>query len=613
MKKTMAVLIALITVLLSFPISTSAAQTNIEEIILSEIQQLVDMDDYPKNTADKGVYLLTLVEHGYTQDGFVDGNTLYFYLYNPSCKDISSTGLNYVQMAVGWDEKGMPSRFGKYGLVIEGAALDGLYIRAKLKVKAKSLANISGGVRRYGVTEIELQEDAAYDAESYSVGYSFAFKGYGNTLTCERSSYLTLKLDVGHTSYLTGDSVLGKGYSNQVSSVYFSVPREIEEKYGALYNIEYEYYKYRTSPMLVTTNEEFYNEMLKCVGKTADKDDWPIGIQASIADAMSGSTFYFHYGHMNWLDDIAYDPTCDLLSTVFLSSTLDAGETLISSEEMTDYFQGYKSSVTTEKVRGYSVDLFDMTQYTAKDHYVLEKKTRDDVFDMDSFADTHNWFQGVFNYGLFYDKDKHDETIANAKFIQPVSSADFVADDFSKQFLVSKNDVVSLARYCQEAERNNENVYLLRFATSDCYTQNVMKLNAFGKQPVNNLKAWYNDPSGKRVSTTDLAFIEEDVYLDFDIITLGFSDDGKDITTLGVVMSPTDIIPELDGIQTGGDAPPTVDDWKDMARKIAGIAMIVAVALLIIWFVGKLGKVEELRTNREIRKHLKDQNRNDRK
>jgi hypothetical protein len=360
--------------------------------------------------------------------------------------------------------------------------------------------------------------------------------------------------------------------------------------------------------MLVTTDEAFCKEMLKCVGKTADKDDWPIGISAIYVNN-SGSKTYFHYGHLNWLDDILTDPTCDLLSTVFFSSTLDEGETLISSAEMTEYFQGYKSSVTTEKVRGYSVDLFDMTQYTEKDHYVFEKKTRDDVFDMDSFADTHNWFQGVFNYGLFYDKDKYDETIANAKFIQPVSSADFVVDDFSKQFLVSKNDVVSLAKYCQDAERNDENVYLLRFATSDCYTQNVLPFGRGNeKQLANTILAWYNDASGKRVSTDALAFIEEDVYLDFDIITLGFSDDGVDITTLGVVMSPVDVFPDLEGIQTGNDRFPT-DMIPDM-RKIIGVLMVVAAAFLLIVLVRKIGQA---RTNQQLQKFLKDQHRNRRK
>ena len=612
MKRILALVIALLAVILTFPVS--AAEKSIEDMIYEEVIQLVDIKDYPADPTDTEIYLLSLVEHGYTKDGWASDNALYLYLYNPSCKEISNSELNTVQMASSWDEDGKPNGFRKYSLCVEGSALNGLYIRAKVGVSAKTVARVANSKRLYGITEFELLEDSSYsainatDATAYEVGYSYAFSGYGDSITCERTSYLTITLNVEHTSYLTGDSALGIGYSNQVSSVYFSVPREIEEKYGALYNIEYEYYKYRTSPMLVTTNETFYKEMLACVGKTADKDDWPIGIQATYYEGMSGTNFYFHYGHMNWLDDIFNDPTCDLISTVFLSSTLNEGDQLVSSEALTAYFQNYKSSATTEKVRGYSVDLFDMSQYADNDHYIYEKKTRDDVFDMDSFADTHNWYQGVINYGLFYDKDMHDETITNAKYIQPVTSADFVVADFSKEFLVSENDIVSLAKYCQNAEKNSENVYLLRFATSDCYTQDVLQLYPFWKLSVDNLKAWYNDSTGKRVSTKALTFIEEDVYLDFDIISLGFSDDGEDVTTIGVVMSPVDIFPNLEGIQTSPDPIPVPDD--DTWKKLLAIILLAVGALGIARLVGKLGEIGQAKTNREIRKYLKNQNKN---
>ena len=409
MKRILALVIALLAVILTFPVS--AAEKSIEDMIYEEVIQLVDIKDYPADPTDTEIYLLSLVEHGYTKDGWASDNALYLYLYNPSCKEISNSELNTVQMASSWDEDGKPNGFRKYSLCVEGSALNGLYIRAKVGVSAKTVARVANSKRLYGITEFELLEDSSYsainatDATAYEVGYSYAFSGYGDSITCERTSY-----------------------------------------------------------------------------------------------------------------------------------------------------------------------------------------------------------QGVINYGLFYDKDMLDETITNAKYIQPVTSADFVVADFSKEFLVSENDIVSLAKYCQNAEKNSENVYLLRFATSDCYTQDVLQLYPFWKLSVDDLKAWYNDSTGKRVSTKALTFIEEDVYLDFDIISLGFSDDGEDVTTIGVVMSPVDIFPNLEGIQTGPDPIPVPDD--DTWKKLLAIILLAVGALGIARLIGKLGEIGQAKTNREIRKYLKNQNKN---
>ena len=196
MKRILVLLIALVIVILSVP--AVAAESSIDDIVYNEVKQLVDIKDYPRNSKDSGIYLLSLVESGYTEKGFANDNALYLYLYNPSCKDVKTSELNTVQMAYSWDANGKPNAFRKYALTVEGTALGGLYIRAKVGVSAKTVATVKNGVRLYGITEFELLEDSEYnftDATAYEVGYSFAFSGYGNSMKCERTSYLTISLN----------------------------------------------------------------------------------------------------------------------------------------------------------------------------------------------------------------------------------------------------------------------------------------------------------------------------------------------------------------------------------------------------------------------------------
>lgn len=382
MKRILALVIALLAVILTIPVS--AAEKSIEDMIYEEVIQLVDIKDYPADPTDTEIYLLSLVEHGYTKDGWASDNALYLYLYNPSCKEISNSELNTVQMASSWDEDDKPNGFRKYSLCVEGSALNGLYIRAKVGVSAKTVATVANSKRLYGITEFELLEDSSYsainetDATAYEVGYSYAFSGCGDSITCERTSYLTITLNVGHTSYLTGDSALGIGYSNQVSSVYFSVPKEIEKKYGALYNIEYEYYKYRTAPMLLTTDSAFYDVMYPLLGKVADLEEWDVKIFASNNLNMTAGTMIPVYGAINDLTFINSEPAVEQFDILLPADTLEAGKVMVSSEEITKYFKNYKTNYAVGTVRGYSKALFDLTKYTENNHKVSETKTRDD-------------------------------------------------------------------------------------------------------------------------------------------------------------------------------------------------------------------------------------------
>ena len=603
---------------------------SLESAIFEEVNKLVDIEKYPVNPNDDGIYLLSLVEHGYTKGVWSSENALYLYFYNPSKKPIKETGLNTVQMADGWKEGNVPTSFRKYGIKVEGAALDGLYIRAKVNVPATSIVRMNNGDRIYGITEFELLEDAqigianATNAQSYAVGYVYSFSGSGETLSCELTSYLTLTLNVGTTSYLTGDSAKGVGYSNQVSSVYFSIPRELEKKYGSLYSVKYEYYKARSAPIFVTTNKDCYNALEGVVGDRVNEEDWadwPVWIKGKKDGTNNTYTYPIVYGRSFTSSGSLLFPKCkptlDLISAVFLVDEINAGKNLVTSNELEDYYTNYQSKSTNDTYRGYSKDLISELEYSPK-RFVLEKNI-DDAFSLPSYDDTHKWYEKLYDYGFWYwlSSDNYDETLSDVKYIQALSVADFSTDDFSETFLVSNNDVQDLKKYTENASKNDQNTYLLRFAFSDSYSQN---------RPYLLLNKDYN-PTGVEVntvvptkksqlcdeisvfwnggSTKDIAVIETDLYLDFDIISLGFSDDGKDITTFGVVMSPVDVFPDLEGIQI--DKAPFPEIPKPNFGLILSVILVVALVLLVIFIIDRYDKYEQTDSLNKIQKHLTNQ------
>ena len=234
MKKTLSFFLAVVFCFSLLIPSAFAAESSLEQ----ELANVINLADYPADPNDTDVYLITLMEKGYNGTGFDSSSGIYVYLYNPSKRIFnSSTALNTMSFAKDFASDGSPCDFEKYRLGLIESARDGVFIKAKVEAKASELVINSEGARHYAVSEIELFEDGHYNtnAQAYKCGYDFAFTGSGENLKCKRTSFLVINLDVKSTSYITGDSALGQNYSNMISSVYFSVPKAIELKYGKLF------------------------------------------------------------------------------------------------------------------------------------------------------------------------------------------------------------------------------------------------------------------------------------------------------------------------------------------------------------------------------------------
>lgn len=570
--------LVLAVMLCSIPLSSFAAdQMNIDT---SSVESDLENNygnlalKFPKNELDTKIYLVTFMEYGYTSLSKEKSSDygLYLYIYNPSSKFILSD-TNKVQFATKWlkDENGnvVGSDYKKYDLVLLNANKNNTLIKMKVANPDSSLIYKIDGSRRYDISGIEVHEKD-YTYKDYTVGYSYTFSGYGqgmspqsltgSTLKCEQGTFLTIKVDAHQVSYLTGDSALGKGYSNQINSVYFSVPSDIEEKYGDLYSIKYEYYHYYTRPMIVTDNVKSYNTLYADRGHYIN-DDWEYSLLYYENDINTAVPWvYFLYGAKDvwWspLQPYVYDKAYILpfVTSVFYDSNgWKEGEIIVSADQLQSYFRNYKISYHTGRLFDYSADLFDLTKTKEgyKYGYHEEEKTVNDVFSLESYKDAHNNFLERWLDGIF-DASKYDESIDNARYIQKVES-DISKASASEVYLVDENEMTNLRSFYKSASSSGDNVYLLRYAAADDYYS--LDLTADGLDG-NFLMAQGN------------------VYLNFDFIYFTFGD-SVNHTVLAVASDPSDGFFNLTD---------TTPDGFDL-EKLIGVLFVIIMALLVAFFI----------------------------
>ena len=125
----------------------------------------------------------------------------------------------------------------------------------------------------------------------------------------------SVSLDVRHTFYRTKTSSKGAGYQNQLDTVYFAVPKRFFDTYGRLQRIKAEWYEYKTKDIVVTSNQDFYNQAAAYVGKymgyNRDSSVLSLGQQAGDGGGMMVAKWGWNFG------DYCLHPACETLYYLF--------------------------------------------------------------------------------------------------------------------------------------------------------------------------------------------------------------------------------------------------------------------------------------------------------
>lgn len=557
-------------------------------------------EDYPRNTKDTDVYLLTALEVGYdTTD--MSNYGFYLYLYNPSGQALDvSSGKSRVQMETGWTENGVANAWNKFNLEFVSTCTDEgyEYVYYKFRVGAalgggRMISDyLASNKRVYGVSGVELKKLIYTTYKDYNVGMRYEVTGSDKNKSkiTMASKIDTLELKVNPTYFRSSSSSAGVNHYNQLNAVYFNVPAEYWDNYDYLYSIRCSWEEYRTTPMIVTDNADV----------DAILTQWR-GVDIGEYDALNRLGLYNgfvlvkgeHLTTLNyqWAYNIPANNNSIVLNRAtsiawnFYSNAISLRKESISSSDVLQYWENnkakYKDSlITTEGVNS----VFANRKAGYQVHDILFNKT----FEMKSYSSNHNWLQRLLNYNIFNGGygTKLDDDYSGIQAIEEVSDKyeTLGAEALASKYFVNAADAEVFKSTVDSAKKTGAKTIVFRFAVTDYFAEEIVaKID------------------GKETSGTTYR-AEQTVFLDFDIISLTFKK-GVDLITIPVVSTPTTIIGGIDAPQVDKDAsldyiPGYVGDllssmsgFFTILRRIMMILLGVAIAVGVFFLVTNFSRI----------------------
>ena len=594
-KRILTIILTLFITITSAQTVTSFAETQYpfdKTNVLDDLESAEDFNliDYPFDKS--GLHspkVINFVEWCYTvvttkQDDFA----LYIYFYNPAGLDINvSSFQNRVQMATKYDSAvvkydSKPTDYSTFPLIFcnksERENYDGLFYKFRVGFSSTQrqalLSRLNSNGRRYDISGITLA-CADGSVEEYAVGGTWKFSGYASgygvnesapsTLTCDGCAPLeTITLDVNSTTYRTSSSK-GKGYENNITSVYFSVPERYITDYGNLQKIKAEWYEYKTQPVIITNNQDANNNFLNIVGQEVVSYNPSIyyGIYAgepeqqglltsfTFSDVFNApGTFKYQTLTGNRTGTVVPEHTTKSIYYSFYCKDLTA-QTLVTKEELEYYVENYTASYKNGRLPvkngTISADLFQdsidaeriklLQNPEEKRGYIIQEIDANDTFNILDYDSTHSNWQKFLDYGFAMNGV---ETADGRKDIKPIEKIEenttlTTANNLSNLYMVNNNDADKFKTWAQNSYASGNVPYIFHFAVTDYFS------------------AYGGLFDGENLLLKDsVVHATETVFLDYDIIQLTFSKD-EVYTVIPVIQTPIDIYSDFTSPKDGAD------------------------------------------------------------
>ncbi len=543
--------------------------------LLDELNSIdgFDFADYPfdsTGTVEKP-RVFNVIEYSYSFKPLQRANYgLYIYFYNPQGLQLNTKSiLNSVQIASEYEKKDnalIPTDYEKYKLKFCSTIENGVYAHRFYKFRVVDkigkdglhlVERVDPDNRRYDISGVELHSLSANSSTEYEVGGTYTFSGYasgygpnpndGSTISSTQRELETVELIPVSTYYRTGTSALGKGYQNQLDSVYFAVPNSLLKVYGELKRIKAQWYEYKTSPIVVVEDAKIYSAMQSNLGKmTIANSIMPkfyADLKTNIIPGLPSPTYYHS---MSWGYNVPndtskthfkYETKSDYLTYIYQSSNLAdfrlSGHKLI--EDMYAYNDSYHKGQLSEHPssstgKGLSADLF--SDKVDKGHI---KGFQEKVFDTDQVSEffnmldynsnpEHSDWDKFFDYFGSYPAD--EQSYFDIPPIMGFDPLDINLNDeeISKKYLIELTDVAEFRLY-YENNKSDSTIFKFNFGHSQYYSN---------KLDCSHTSGYYSE-----------GFVaEQTVYLKFDIIYLEFKLDGI-YHIIPVVSNPIDIAGDI--------------------------------------------------------------------
>ena len=543
--------------------------------------------DLSKYAGSNTISMIMLTEFGY-QRQTMSGFGIYCYIYNDTGNTLIDYGRNMIQMSLDGEH------YDKYHMTILDKSDDNKVYKIKISDKSQSgnsiLADIVGhNTRSYTVSGMELLTSKGL--VDYAVAHTFKYTGaasfdedVASTLQCvveDQDVVVITGLEDRQTVYRTDMDNQNMNRHNQVNSVYFAIDNRLIKEYGRLQKIDAEWWEYRTNPIVVTNNEEFYNAVTSFLhkdigGHTCDFDYTIYELGGSEID----SNIYWNSVETP-IDKIILNRLDWLFRTKNWNDDLD--KYVIENSELEDYRVEYEHSGKANFIEDngyrYCTDLFNKEvgegRIAGYNHKVFDSSNPDDMINFKKYdPDYKGWdaFKNIFGW-----EDTFDETLTNVSPIVLIDNSNrsyYLSgsnEDIAARLLVAEEDVPDIKNYISTSLNQNQTVVLFRFAITEYYAAS-MKIGKYSNHSLH----WQTDVG-------DGFYAEENVFLNFDIMTLGFYN-GEKMTIIPVVSSPVDIISDVVGPALPDLLPWGDPEWGLMDYIYFGLMVVAAVIIFVVLY-----------------------------
>lgn len=565
MKKIILSLILTLSIALTlYPMPVSAKSYVSGEDIEAELKN-VDLTPYVEaNKTD----IITLSEVGFGTDDY----KLIVYVFNHDKKKLSKDSTsNKINVAIKYDANQQATEYDNFCLKYISSTKDEQIYKFSIVDKNDVLKNLATSMntsfknRRYNVAGVQLFEVGKQNAHDNKVAKGYIYSGEKNELKVKGIE--TIQLEVHPVYYRTETSDSDDKYTrNQLNSVYFSIPNEYLKDNFNLVSVKCEWYEYELDSAIVIENkndtdedEELEKKLNNVKGKYVSDHSDDVGVSLGFykrehyTNSRTVDYYYWSYNHKQ--QDLGYyacesDEITERITLLFKKDK----NVSVSSEEVKDAIYTYNSSYDKGVIQGkngqVSADLFKGTIEELNNSHKTKEIFITDEYDLLSYSDTHNWWQSFWQYGFNAPDD--EESKKDIPAIYKVKDEDVNVDLVSERLLMDSSYVSQFREDYNKAQLREETTHILRFANS-YYT-------AYPIDCLGNLR------------NQELGFVAwETVYLDFDVIHLGFSN-GEETLIVPVVADTVDL--------AGGLNWPTTPDNNWIWWLIGAIAVCTVIGLL---------------------------------
>ena len=640
MKRTLCFLFSVLLLFSSFAIFAGAEVTATSDVMTDLAQLEIDgqpfndlkESQYPVNTSDTTLHVITVVEKGFRSNQSGMGYELYFYIYNPSCQVVKSDKFNSIQLAT--DEYATVQNY--YAVQIQSVSEDNRFL--KIRLVDNDIYSSSTYIwrnqtdinkRLYNILSLRMRIGSSLS--TFAVNRAFYFEGfdYNNTIKCSWKDMEACTVELHTTNWISPNAGLRVDNRQQASiydhyelhTVYFRVDKEYWEKYGNLWGVRATYDKVHLTPIIVTHKNDidFSNDEGQFTKEAILK-----GTSLSGSSSINGDFDVYDlvwYNRLSWVDGSAYNAHAysekktlidldfipflpmvkpyraeyhDSLAYYFatLPDSFDYkdGDSLVSAAVPQDVLKAYfyeryvsygkNSNLYTEYISNQDLSL-EATMFEAESLYSMT----DYSTILNSKAKWRQWMVDWMTeddtglYETFADSVNHIQVITNPGSYINVSDPESVANEL----FIHKEDMDEFSKVCLNAMVEDDYVVLLRIGFND-----------YSCTPVRD--AWEaNVDQGPYVAVA----VDKWIYLNINVAELVFNKDGAK-HSVPVVSSTVDSVGNIDasgdklnngvseyGKEVYNKVSDLLDETKDFFLIVGLIVLVVAVLMVISSFKGK--------------------------